>query len=80
MDRFLAQEGVPKGAPFSGTILVRFFAPKGCLRGSFLGTFWGAFSVRFFGGCLAPEGATAVKGGVGIRAQEGVGGGINSSP
>ena len=69
---------------FFGHLLGVFFVPKGCPRGSFLGTFWGAFSVRFsvrfFGGRSAPKEATTPKYGVGKRAQEGVGGGINSSP
>ena len=69
---------------FFGHHFGALFVPKGCPRGSFLGTFWGAFSVRFpvrfFGGCSAPEGATTVKKLVGIRAQERVGRGINSSP
>ena len=69
---------------FFGQHFGALFVPKGCPRGAFLDTFWDAFSVRFpvrfFGGCLAPEGATKVKREVGGRAQEGVGGGINSSP
>ena len=65
---------------FFGHHFGAIFVPRGCPRGSFLDTFWDAFlvrfPVRFFGGCLAPEGATGVKNLVGIRAQEGVGGGV----
>ena len=69
---------------FFGHRFGAFFVPKGCPRVTFLGTFWDAFSVRFsvrfFGGRSAPKEATTVKGGFRKRAQEGVGGGINSSP
>ena len=83
MDRFELWKGCPKARLFRAPFWCAFCA-KRVPEGVLLGTFWGAFpvrfSVRFFGGCLAPEGATPVKGGVGMRAQEGVGGGINSSP
>ena len=75
--------GAERGAFFGHHFGVFFLCQKGARGGPFLGTFWGAFpvrfQVRFFGGCLAPEGAATVKELVGIRAQEGVGGGINSS-
>ena len=75
---------VAERGAFFGHRFGMFFRPKGCPRGSFLGTFWGAFSVRFsvrfFGGRSAPRKATTVKELVGKWAQEGIGGGIKSSP
>ena len=80
----LGSGGAAGRGAFFGHHFGAIFVPRGCPRGSFLGTFWGAFSVifsgRFFGGRSAPQGATRVTEEVGIRAQEGVGGGINSSP
>ena len=68
---------------FFGHHFGALFVPKGCPRESFLGTFWGAFSVRFsvrFLGAARPPKSDDGERTCAKRAQDGVGGGINSSP
>ena len=69
-------EGVLKGAPFSGTILVCFFytkrVPEGVLFGHLLGCFFGAFFGPLFWRLLGPRRSDEVE----IRSWEkGPGGG-----